>query len=114
MLHYLEYRKQREGVYFVCLRKDFSSEYTLKYVKPEESYERIFLNDILEQDVDKNLYINRDDVILDKTPVEKQLKPIRIGQVNKGGQGERIYSPFGHSLYQLLVAVSVLEPVFII
>ncbi|WP_232202633.1 DNA methyltransferase [Rickettsia montanensis] len=96
----MEYRKQRERVYFVCLRKDFSSEYTLKYVKPEESYERIFLNDILAQDVDKNLYINRDDVILDKTPVEKQLKPIRIGQVNKGGQGERIYSPFGHSLYQ--------------
>lgn len=114
MLHYLEYRKQIERVYFVCLRKDFSSEYTLKYVKPEESYERIFLNDILEQDVDKNLYINRDDVILDKTPVEKQLKPIRIGQVNKGGQGERIYSPFGHSLYQLLVVVSVLEPVCII
>nr|WP_156793065.1 DNA methyltransferase [Rickettsia honei] len=97
-----------------CLRKDFSSEYTLKYVKPEESYEMIFLNDILEQDVDKNVYINRDDVILDKIPVEKQLKPIRIGQVNKGIQGERIYSPFGHSLYQLVVAVSVLEPVFII
>ncbi|MFV0250801.1 MAG: site-specific DNA methylase [Rickettsia aeschlimannii] len=70
----MEYRKQRERVYFVCLQKDFSSEYTLKYVKPEEYYERIFFNDILEQDVDKNLYINRDDVILDKAPVEKQLK----------------------------------------
>ena len=74
----MEYRKQRERVYFVCLRKDFSSEYTLKYVKPEESYEMIFLNDILEQDVDKNLYINRDDVILDKTPVENQLDWSRL------------------------------------
>ncbi|AAY60988.1 modification methylase HhaI [Rickettsia felis str. Pedreira] len=88
----------RERVYFVCLRKDFSSEYILKYVKPKESYERIFLGDILEKEVDKSLYINRDDIVLDKTPVEKQLKPIRIGQVNKGGQGERIYSPFGHSI----------------
>ncbi len=78
MLHYLEYRKQRERVYFVCLRKDFSSEYTLKYVKPEESYEMIFLNDILEQDVDKNVYINRDDVILDKTPVENQLGLVKL------------------------------------
>ena len=24
-------------------------------------------------------------------------KPIQIGIVNKGGQGERIYSPFGHA-----------------
>ncbi|WP_341787961.1 DNA cytosine methyltransferase [Rickettsia endosymbiont of Cantharis rufa] len=69
----------RKRVYFVCLRKDFSSEYTLKYVKPKESYERIFLDDILEKDVDKSLYINRDDTVLDKTPVKKQLKPIRIG-----------------------------------
>ncbi|WP_081482420.1 DNA cytosine methyltransferase [Rickettsia australis] len=38
-----------------CLRQDFSSEYTFKYVKPEESYERIFLDDILEKDL---YYIN--------------------------------------------------------
>ena len=25
-------------------------------------------------------------------------KPIRLGTVNKGGQGERIYSPLGHSI----------------
>ncbi|MGL4226683.1 MAG: DNA cytosine methyltransferase [Rickettsia sp.] len=61
-------------------------------------YERIFLDDILEKDVDKSLYINRDDIVLDKTPVKKQLKPIRSSQVNKGGQGERIYSPYGHSI----------------
>ena len=88
----------RERVYFVCLRKDFSSEYNLKYIKPKESYENIFLNDILEKDIDENLYIDRSDIVLNTNSVEKQLKPIRIGQVNKGGQGERIYSPFGHSI----------------
>jgi len=88
----------RERVYFVCLRKDFGSEYTLKYTKPKESYKKIFLDDILEKDVEKNLYIDRDDIVLDTSPVERQLKPIRIGKVNKGGQGERIYSPSGHSI----------------
>lgn len=88
----------RKRVYFVCLRKDFSSEYNLKYIKPKESYENVFLNDILEKDIDKNLYIDRSDIVLNANSVEKQLKPIRIGQVNKGGQGERIYSPFGHSI----------------
>ena len=88
----------RERVYFVCLRKDFSSEYKFKYTKPKESYKRVFLDDILEKEVEKNLYINRDDIILDTALVERQLKPIRIGQVNKGSQGERIYSPRGHSI----------------
>ncbi|WP_341791594.1 DNA cytosine methyltransferase [Rickettsia endosymbiont of Gonocerus acuteangulatus] len=45
------------------------------------------------------IYIfDRSDIVLNANSVEKQLKPIRIGQVNKGGQGERIYSPFGHSI----------------
>jgi len=88
----------RERVYFVCLRKDFNSGYSLKYTKPKESYKKIFLSDILEKEVEKNLYISRDDMILDTSLVEKQLKLIRIGQVNKGGQGERIYSPSGHSI----------------
>lgn len=88
----------RERVYFVCLRKDFSSKYTVKYEKPKESYKNIFLDDILEKDVDKNLYIDRTDIVLNTITVKKQLKPIRIGQVNKGGQGERIYSPDGHSI----------------
>lgn len=105
----------RERVYFVCLRKDFSNEYDLKYTKPKESYENVFLNDILEKDIDENLYIDRTDIILNTNSVENQLKPIRIGQVNKGGQGERNYSPF-HSLllYRLSVAMLVLEQVYII
>ena len=88
----------RERVYFVCLRKDFGSEYTLKYTKPKETYKKVFLDDILEKEVEENLYIKRDDIVLDTSPVGRDLKPIRIGQVNKGGQGERIYSPFGHSI----------------
>ena len=88
----------RERVYFVCLRKDFNKEYKLQYDKPKESYKKVFLYNILEKEVEDNLYINREDIILDTSIFEKQLKPIRIGQVNKGRQGERIYSSNGHSI----------------
>lgn len=92
--------QSRERVYFVCLRKDAisSSDFTLKYKSPKPTNKPIYLDDILEQDVEEFLYINRDDIIIDETPVGHELKPIRIGIVNKGGQGERIYSPMGHAI----------------
>lgn len=106
----------RERVYFVCLRKDFSNEYDLKYTKPKESYENVLLNDILEKDIDENLYIDRTDIILNTNSVENQLKPIRIGQVNKGGQRVKEFTALSVILllYRLSVAVLVLEQVYII
>lgn len=88
----------RERVYFVCLRKDTKSDYKLSYKPPEPSLKKIFLDDILEKNPDENLFINRDDIVVDLSERRKELKPIRIGHVNKGGQGERIYSPNGHAI----------------
>ena len=59
-----------------------------------------YIRDILEKDeLTKKYIINRNDIKLNKTtnpPLSN--KPIRIGIVNKGGQGERIYSPNGQSI----------------
>jgi DNA (cytosine-5)-methyltransferase 1 len=90
----------RERVYFVALRKDMR---TLGEPScPEEKNKKVFLSDILEDNVDKEFYINRDDIKItkDESEIENKLKPIRVGIVNKGGQGERIYSPKGHAITQ--------------
>jgi DNA (cytosine-5)-methyltransferase 1 len=90
----------RERVYFVALRKDMDTK--LDYAPPKESYEKIFLEKILEKKVDDNLIIRRDDIRIIKQDkdLEYRLEPIRIGLLNKGGQGERIYSPRGHAITQ--------------
>jgi len=94
----------RERVYFVGLRKDMkeTGKTALDYTPPEENRKKIFLEDILEKEVDKEFIINRDDILITKneSDLEYKLEPIRIGIVNKGGQGERIYSPKGHAITQ--------------
>lgn len=62
--------------------------------------EKVFLENILESDPDSGLFINRNDIEISKTDdaIENYLKPIHAGIVNKGGQGERIYSSKGHAI----------------
>lgn len=90
--------QSRERVYFVCLRKDTGANFKLRYKPPKEINKKIYLENILDNSVPEKLYINRDDIQIVKTDVDYDLKPIRIGIVNKGGQGERIYSPKGHAI----------------
>ena len=88
----------RERVYFVALKKGEN----INYEPPKETCERIFLKDIMEKSVDKDFLIDRDDIYMqkDESEIENKLEPIRIGIVNKGGQGERIYSIKGHAITQ--------------
>jgi DNA (cytosine-5)-methyltransferase 1 len=94
----------RERVYFVALRKGIKNRnaYHLEYCPPQENRKKIFLINILESNVDKDFFINRNDITILKTEneVENKLAPIRVGIINKGGQGERIYSPKGHAITQ--------------
>ncbi|MCL2096281.1 MAG: DNA cytosine methyltransferase [Oscillospiraceae bacterium] len=94
----------RERVYFVALRKDMrtSGSPGLDYAPPRENRADIFLKDVLEEEVDDDFIIRRDDINIVKNEenIEYKLKPIRVGTVNKGGQGERIYSPKGHAVTQ--------------
>jgi DNA (cytosine-5)-methyltransferase 1 len=92
----------RERVYFVALRKDMetTNKPALNCVQPKESNKEKFLKDILEKEVEQSLIVTRNDIQItkDEKSLECKLKPIRIGFLNKGGQGERIYSPKGHAI----------------
>ncbi len=89
--------QNRERVYIVCFRKDLEVNY---YQFPEQIKKHIYLKDILLTDDETHQYvIERDDIVIwDKVITKCQPKPIRVGTINKGGQGERVYSPYGHAI----------------
>lgn len=87
--------QKRERIYMVCFRNDLNVR-GFSYPKPFEltrHVEDFLLND--ESSV-SNLYVNRPDTYFnDKKDDTYSNKSIRLGTVNKGGQGERIYSTKG-------------------
>ncbi|MDY4979191.1 MAG: DNA cytosine methyltransferase [Candidatus Onthovivens sp.] len=90
--------QSRKRIYFVCFNKEKLPIYNFEYPKPEKC--TVFLKDILEDDnKTEQCRIIRDDIVFKDIEVtECQAKPIRIGTINKGGQGDRIYSPLGHAI----------------
>ena len=92
----------RKRVYFVAFRKDLNIN-NFNFPTGNENL-NIRLEDILENEVDEKYYIVRDDITLkskgdiDKLIERKSNEPIRIGTINKGGQGDRIYSTKGHAI----------------
>lgn len=87
--------QSRNRVYFVCIQKNSG----IRYSKPAPTREKVFLKDVLIRGVGCDcLAVERDDVRLFDRSEKESLRPIRIGIVNKGGQGERIYSINGHSV----------------
>ncbi|MDD3263897.1 MAG: DNA cytosine methyltransferase [Candidatus Nanoarchaeia archaeon] len=88
--------QSRQRIYIVCFRKDLEIN---NFNFPNPTNKEIYLKDILEKNNEtKNYIIKRNDVKFwekDETPI---LKPIQIGEINKGGQGERIYSTNGHAI----------------
>ena len=91
--------QSRERVYFVAVRKDYS-EVLNNYKEPKITMKKIFLEKILEKNPSEHLFVKRDDIFISKKEVniDNDFKPIRVGIINKGGQGERIYSPKGHAI----------------
>lgn len=87
--------QKRERIYMVCFRNDLNIN-EFKYPKPvklSKHVEDYLLND--EKQVEK-LYVSRPDMYINKKKDDEYSnKSIRIGTVNKGGQGERIYSTKG-------------------
>lgn len=86
--------QQRERVFFICFHKSLKIK-NFELSKPDLNY--LSVRDILEEGRFPELEINRKDILIDNNPPKKDLlsnfpnKPIRIGTINKGGQGERIY-----------------------
>lgn len=97
--------QNRERIFFVALNRDapFSP-----FTFPEPSGESCSVADILEDQPLHAKVINRPDTFFTKEDYIPEIaedgtlllpnRPIRIGHVNKGGQGERIYSPYGHAV----------------
>lgn len=96
--------QHRERVYMVCFRKDILNDNRFEFpdiVIPSS------LNDVLESSPKDAKVINRPDIQIyrvaavekmDEKKTDLPNKPIQIGIVNKGGQGERIYDPIGHAI----------------
>lgn len=87
--------QKRERIYMVCFRNDLNIT-SFAYPKPfklTRHVEDVLLND---NELIKNLYVNRSDMYMNDVIDNKYSnKSIRLGIVNKGGQGERIYSTKG-------------------
>ena len=87
--------QKRERIYMVCFRKDLGIT-DFSYPKPfklTKHVEDFLLND---ESAVKNLYVIRSDTYYNGIEDDSYSdKPIRLGIVNKGGQGERIYSTKG-------------------
>lgn len=87
--------QKRERIYMVCFRNDLKVE-EFTYPKPfklKRHVEDFLLKD---EEMVKDLYIDRPDTYFNGN--EDNIysnKSIRLGIVNKGGQGERIYSTKG-------------------
>ncbi|MCL2373909.1 MAG: DNA (cytosine-5-)-methyltransferase [Treponema sp.] len=94
--------QNRERIFLVCFRKNMNIH---DFQFPQPVVKPVALHDILEIDPDAKI-IMRQDITMHKSfeppknsfnEFELPNKPMQIGIVNKGGQGERIYSTYGHA-----------------
>ena len=87
--------QKRERIYMVCFRNDLINK-SFSYPKQFEltkHVEDFLLND---ESMVKDLYVDRPDTFYNGSKDDKYSDTsIRLGIINKGGQGERIYSTKG-------------------
>ena len=64
---------------------------------PKQTNDIKIVKDILEKEAPKDCYINRPDIKIygNEKKVVDPRRPLQIGTINNGGQGERIYSTYG-------------------
>lgn len=92
----------RERIYIVAFRKDL---HIHSFTFPKPQCKNVILKDFLDEDVDEKYFIVRNDIKIKKPETEVvdllgnyPQRPVRVGTINKGGQGERIYSVYGHCI----------------
>ena len=92
--------QNRERIFIVGFLKSLNIQ---KFDFPSPNKSPISLTDFLEDNPKDAKIIVRNDINIYKT-IESDTdkiggnRPIQIGKVNKGGQGERIYHPVGHAI----------------
>ncbi len=97
--------QSRERIYIIGFRKDLEIK---DFQFPKPTYQPVKIKDLLQpNDEAKERIIKRDDIKFYENQSQKlkknifgnyPLSPIQIGTINKGGQGERIYSVEGHAI----------------
>ncbi len=90
--------QKRERIYPVCFRNDLEIN-DFKYLEPFELMHHV--KDFLLKDEERvrDLYVDRPDTYWGGEEDSRyDNRPIRLGIVNKGGQGERIYSTKGAAI----------------
>lgn len=89
----------RKRIYIIAIRKDIDN-HNFKF--PQETNELISIKDILLPNDECEEFMLKKEYELDENKIKKykkiQNKPLRIGTVNKGAQGDRIYSENGHAI----------------
>lgn len=87
--------QKRERIYMVCFRNDLEIN-DFKYPKPFKLTRHVADFLLEDEEMVKDLYVDRPDTYYNGVEDNQYSnKSIRLGIVNKGGQGERIYSTKG-------------------
>ncbi len=96
--------QNRERIFIVGFREDLG---IANFSFPKPTFQKVSLLDILEDNPIEAKIIEREDIVFTREFEPKQNlfgeldlpnRPMQIGYLNKGGQGERIYSPYGHAI----------------
>ena len=90
--------QHRERIYMVCFRNDVLNGFAFAFPQVDKLST---LKSLLEKKPKDAKVIVRDDIQIYKDIVDDGRipnRPVQIGIVNKGGQGERIYDPSGHAI----------------
>ena len=87
--------QKRERIYMVCFRNDLNVA-SFNYPKPFELQKHVEDFLLSDENMVTHLYVDRPDTYFNgKKDEHYSNRRIRLGIVNKGGQGERIYSTKG-------------------
>lgn len=87
--------QKRERIYMVCFRNDLEVK-GFQYPKPFKLMRHVEDFLLKDEKMVEHLYVDRPDTYYNDTKDETYSnKSVRLGTVNKGGQGERIYSTKG-------------------
>lgn len=90
--------QKRERIYIVAFRKDLEIN---EFKFPSKFQSNLTVEDFLLPDSNseiQSLYVNRDDIVINKVVKDRASNAVRVGQINSGRQGERIYSSKGASI----------------
>lgn len=84
--------QKRERIYMVCFSEEIGIN-TFQFPRPFKLKKHVEDFLLSEDEIPEKYYVERPDIFRnEKEDIEYSNKPIRLGIVNKGGQGERIYS----------------------